>query len=77
MSWQFLAQRLLRHLPLQTRTVPTVRTLTHEPPCDQALAEVYCAHAAIHGPHKLLPEHTLPCPSSGREREGPEAVPEG
>ena len=69
MFWQFLVQRLLRLRPFRTRTVPPVKTMTHEPSCDRALAEVYLAHAAIHGPHKLLPQHTLPSPPSCHELE--------
>ena len=76
MFWQFLAQRILRHLPFRTRRVPTVKTLTHEPPCDRALAEVYLAHAAIHGPQKLLPQHTLPSPARGHDLERSQAAPE-
>ena len=69
MFWQFLAQRLLRLRRFRTRTVPPVKTTTHEPSCDRALAEVHVAHAAIHGPYKLLPQHTLPSPPSGHELE--------
>jgi hypothetical protein len=76
MFWQFLAQRILRHRPWRTRTVPPVKTMTHEPPCDRALAEVYWAHAAIHGPQRLLPQHTLPSPLSCHEPEPPKAAPE-
>jgi hypothetical protein len=76
MFWQFLAQRILRHRPWRTRTVPPVKTMTHEPPCDRALAEVYFAHAAIHGPQRLLPQHTLPFPLSCHELERPKAAPE-
>jgi hypothetical protein len=76
MFWKFLAQRILRHRPFRTRTVPPSKTVTHEPPCDRALAEMYCAHAAIHGPYKLLPQETLPSRPSCHEREKPQAAPE-
>jgi hypothetical protein len=38
---------------------------THEPPCARVLGEVYHAHAAIHGPNKLLPENAFPDPPEG------------
>jgi hypothetical protein len=76
MFWRFLAQRILRHRPCRTRTVPPSKTVPHEPPCDRALAEVYRAHAAIHGPYTLLPQDTLPAPPSCHERERPQAAPE-
>ncbi len=76
MFWQFLAQRILRHRPFRTWTMPTAKTKTHKPPCERALAEVYYAHAAIHGPHKLLPQHALPSPLSCHERERPKVAPE-
>ena len=41
MSWQFLAQRILRHRPCHTWTGPPVKNMAHEAPCDWALAEVY------------------------------------
>jgi hypothetical protein len=69
MSWQSIAQRILRHPPWHRGAVPTITTLTHEPPSDQVLAEVYLTHAAIHGPQRLLPEHTLPSPLGDHERE--------
>jgi len=69
MFWQSIAQRILRHPPWHRRAVPTILTLTHEPPCDQVLAEVYLTHAVIHGPQKLLPGHTLPSPLRDHERE--------
>jgi hypothetical protein len=75
MFWQLLAQLILRRRPLRTRTEPTVKTVTHEPPRDTALAEVYSAHAAIHGPQKLLPLNTLPSPPSCHEPEKPKAAP--
>lgn len=76
MSWQFLAQRILRHRLWHTRMGPPVKTTAHEAPCDCALAEVYWAHAAIHGPQRLLPPHTLPSPRSGHEPEQPKTAPE-
>ena len=76
MSWQFLAQRILRHRPWRTRTVPPVKTTAHGAPCDRALAEVYWAHAAIHGPSRLLSLHTLPSPLSRHQPEQPKAAPE-
>jgi hypothetical protein len=75
MFWKFLAQRILRHRPFRRRTVPPSKTVAHEPPCDKALAEVYRAHAAIHGPYKLLPQETLPSRPSCHEREKPQAAP--
>jgi hypothetical protein len=76
MFWEFLAQRILRHRPFRRRTVPPIKTVTHEPPCDRALAETYFAHVAVHGPHKLLPQDVLPSPPSCHEREKPQAAPE-
>jgi hypothetical protein len=75
MFWQLLAQLIPRRRPFRTRTVLTVKTVTPEPPGDTALAEVYAAHAAIHGPQKLLPLHTLPSPSSCHEPEKPNTKP--
>ena len=75
MFWQLLARLILRRRPFRTRTVPTVKTVTSEPLHDTALAEVYAAHAAIHGPQKLLPLHTLPSPSSCHEPEKPNTKP--
>ena len=74
MFWQFLAQRILSHLPFRARRMPTVKTVTHEPSCDRALAEVYLAHAAIHGPQTLLPQHALPSPPRGHECERSQAA---
>ena len=76
MFWKSLAQRILRHRPFRRRTVPPIKTVPHEPPRDRVLAEVYFAHAAIHGPQKLLPQDTLPSPSSRHELEEPKAAPE-
>jgi hypothetical protein len=56
--------------------VPTVKTVTHEPPCDRVFAEVYLAHAAIHGPQTLLPQHALPSPPRDHERQGSQAAAE-
>jgi hypothetical protein len=75
MFWQLLAQLIPRRRPFRTRTAPTVKTVTPESPRDAALAEVYSAHAAIHGPNKLLPLNTLPSPPSCREPEMPKADP--
>jgi hypothetical protein len=65
MFWQFLAQLIPRRRRFRAQTVPSVKTVTPEPPRDTELAEVYAAHAAIHGPQKLLPLQTLPSPSRG------------
>ena len=75
MFWQLLAQLILRRRPFRTRTVPTVNTVEHEPPCDTALAEVYSAHAAIHGPHTVLPPHVLPSPPNCHAPEQPKETP--
>jgi hypothetical protein len=75
MSWQLLAWLIPRHRPWRTRTVPTVETVTPEPSYDTVLAEVYSAHAAIHGPNALLPRHTLPsfssCHTPGERKAAP------
>ena len=73
---KFLAQRIPRHRPFRTLTVPPIKTVIHEPPCDRALAEMDFAHTAVHGPYKLLPQETLPSPPSCHEREKPQAAPE-
>jgi hypothetical protein len=75
MFWQLLAQLIPRRRPFRSRTVPTVKTVTPEPPRDAALAEVYSAHAAIHGPNTLLPLNTLPSSPSGHEPDEPRADP--
>jgi hypothetical protein len=76
MFWKFLAQRIRRHRPFRRRPVPSIKTATHEPSCDRALAEIYFAHAAMHGPHKLLPQETLPHPPICHEGEKPQTAPE-
>ncbi len=76
MFWQFLAQLIPRRRPCRTRTEPTGKPVTPEPPRDAALAEVYAAHAAIHGPNQLLPLQTLPSAPSGHAPEQPKADPQ-
>ena len=75
MFWQLLARLIPRRRPWRTRTPPTVETVTPEPPYDTVLAEVYSAHAAIHGANMLLPRHTLPSSSRCHTPEKPKAPP--
>lgn len=57
-----LARLIPRRRPFRTRVTQATAASTHEQPRETTLGEVYHAHAAIHGPNKLLPVEALPDP---------------
>jgi hypothetical protein len=59
---QLLARLIPRRRPFRTWVTQATEASTHEQPRDMTLSEVYHAHAAIHGPNRLLPEDALPDP---------------
>ena len=59
---QWLAWLIPKRRPFRLWANQASEALTHEPPCDTALAEVYHAHGAIHGANQLLPADALPDP---------------
>jgi hypothetical protein len=59
---QLLARLIPRRRPFRTRVTQATEASTHEQPRDTVLGEAYRAHAAIHGPNRLLPADALPDP---------------
>jgi hypothetical protein len=58
----FLARLIPKRRPFRRRARQATEASTYEPLCDRVLGEVYHAHAAIHGPNKLLPGDAFPDP---------------
>jgi hypothetical protein len=59
---QWLARLIPKRRPFRMWAMPATEASPHEPPCDTALGKVYHAHAATHGPNRLLPVDALPDP---------------
>ena len=59
---QLLARLIPRHRPSRRRATRATEASPHESLCERALGEVYHAHAAMHGPNKLLPGDAFPDP---------------
>jgi hypothetical protein len=60
---QLLARLIPRRRPFRIWAIQITEVGTHEPAYDAALGEVYRAHAAMHGPNRLLPADALPNPA--------------
>jgi hypothetical protein len=59
---QLLARLIPRRRPFRTRVTQATEASIHEQPRNATLSEVYHAHAAKHGPNRLLPADALPDP---------------
>jgi hypothetical protein len=59
---QLLARLFPRRRPFHIRALQGMEVDTHEPAYEVVLDEVYQAHAAIHGPNRLLPVDAFPDP---------------
>jgi hypothetical protein len=72
---QLLARLIPRRRPFHTWVTQTIEASTHEQPPDTILGEAYRAHAAIHGPNRLLPADALPGPPEHPRTGEPEGEP--
>jgi hypothetical protein len=59
---QLLARLIPKRRPFRRWAAGATEPRKHEPPCEAVFGEVYRAHAAIHGPNKLLPGDAFPGP---------------
>jgi hypothetical protein len=57
---ELLARLLPKRRPFHRWARQATHASTHEPLCHIMLGEIYHAHAAIHGPNKLLPGDAMP-----------------